>query len=75
MNWEKAQQATGQHGDPDPYVCASGYLHEFEDGRVECPLCGRGAYTRNQKALANWEHAHQQCCTRRAAPAAFAVKA
>jgi hypothetical protein len=72
LNWEKAQPATGKHGDPDPYVCAAGYLHEFEDGRVECPLCGRGAYTRSKTALVNWETAHQIVCKRRAAIAASA---
>jgi hypothetical protein len=67
MNWPAKQAATGQHGDNEPYVCAGGYLHEFEHGRVECPLCGRGAYSRNEAAITRWENAHAQCCRRRAA--------
>jgi hypothetical protein len=65
MNWPGKQPATGQHGDNDPYVCTGGYLHEFEDGRVECPLCGRGAYSRNEMAIRQWEMAHDRCCVRR----------
>jgi hypothetical protein len=67
MNWPTKQSATGQHGDEEPYVCADGYLHEFEDGRVECPLCGRGAYSRNEIAIVQWENAHALCCKRRVA--------
>src|ERR1700759_744946 len=66
MNWQGKQPATGQHGDNEPYVCNGGYLHEFEDGRVECPLCGRGAYSRNEDAIRQWENAHDRCCPRRA---------
>ena len=69
MNWPGKQAATGQHGDDEPYVCAGGYLHEFEDGRVECPLCGRGAYSRSEAAITRWESAHTQCCKRRVAVA------
>jgi hypothetical protein len=65
MNWPGKQPATGQHGDNAPYVCAEGYLHEFEDGRVECPFCGRGAYSRSETAILRWELAHEQCCKRR----------
>jgi hypothetical protein len=65
MNWPAKQPATGQHGDHEPYVCAEGYLHQFEDGRVECPLCGRGAYSRSEAAILRWELAHEQCCKRR----------
>lgn len=72
MNWTGKQRATGNHGDQEPYVCTGGYLHEFEDGRVECPLCGRGAYSRNQSAIRQWESAHDRCCVRRPAIAATA---
>jgi len=65
MNWPGKQPATGRHGDNEPYVCADGYLHQFEDGRVECPLCGRGAYSRSEAAILQWESAHDQCCKRR----------
>ena len=72
MNWPGKQRATGNHGDQEPYVCPGGYLQEFEDGRVECPLCGRGAYSRNQSAIRQWEMAHDRCCVRRAPIAATA---
>lgn len=47
------------------YVCAEGYLHDGEAGRIECPFCGRWALSRQQAAISLWEAAHGRFCKKR----------
>lgn len=55
----------GVHGDTHIYVCTGGYLHNAENGKVECPLCGRSAYSHKKETLIQWESAHERCCSKR----------
>lgn len=43
-------------------VVADGYVHDSQQGRVQCEHCGSRAFSRNTEAIAQWEHAHRLCC-------------
>jgi hypothetical protein len=48
---------------PNPQTLRTdGFLHDTDQGRVECRACGARVFSRNPQAIAMWQLTHAQFC-------------
>lgn len=44
------------------FVCPIGYVHDKDEGRVQCKCCGKRVFSRNSAAMALWVRVHTRHC-------------
>lgn len=66
---KSVEQPGFQRRSPVASVDSARFIYQAELGRVQCPICGRFALSRNLKAIAIWKAAHVQFCRKPAVPA------